>query len=199
MIKYILSALLFFPSFAFANDQAKNIEAMGKLFISVGFMIGLFLFISGLYSVYLMGKHGNDPSRSFGAAFSKLSAGTILLLSVTMYSIVKGTVGPSWSMTNDSLALSSTALDGLNKVGFLEYLPNETLITLFSMIWLIGLFGFLKGIYLIRFTSEQANGQQGSPITKVLTHMIGGVVLMNIRDASNLVGGFFGWDWLMMG
>lgn len=195
----IFALLVLFAPNAFAADVYGNVTAIGTLFISIGYMVGLYLFIGGLYGFYASAKYGNDPSRSFTSAFYQLMAGTLLLLPTTIYAISKGSIEPTWSMTNDNLALSSTALDGINKVGFLGYLPDQTVKTLFAMIWLIGLYGFLKGIYLIKFAGEQSNGQQEySPMKKIFMHMIGGVVLMNIKDASHLVGSFFGWDWMKL-
>lgn len=195
----IIFVSLLFSGFAGASEVADNITNAGKLFIAIGYMVGLILFIGSLYDFYLSGKYGNDPSRSVGAAFSKMLAGVLLLLSATAYAITKGSIDPTWTMTNDNLALSPNALDSIKTVGFLGYLPDSTVKSLFALIWLIGLFGFLKGLYLIRFSADQTNGGQGyNPVTKIATHMIGGVILMNIKDASNLVGSFFGWDWIKL-
>lgn len=178
-------------------DASADIAALGQLFIAGGFLVGLVMFIAGLYDFYLAGKYGNDPSRSISGAFWKLTSGIMLLLSITVYQISKGTIGPTWTMTNDVLVLSSTALNGVGAegTGFLKYLPKNTVKSLFAMVWLIGLFGFLKGIYLVRFSSEQASGAQGySPIKKVITHIFGGVVLMNITDVSQFAGKIFGFS-----
>lgn len=196
-MKYFSILLLFFAPAALAETSANltytNISIFGQLILAASYMIGLFTFIGGIYSFYLGGKYGNDPSRSIGSSFAKVSAGAILLCSSTLYVIMKNSIGPTWTSTNERLALTSTAFEEFSATGFMAMVPDETVKTLGAAIWLIGLFGFLKGIYLIRFAADESNGSQGySPKTKIFTHILGGIVLMNIKDAIDLASSFIG-------
>lgn len=202
MITKRICLLLLLSLSPFANaagvDHVDTFKALGELAVAVGYMVGLFLFIQGLYAFYLSGKFGNDPSRSIASAFWQVASGTMLLLSSTVYSIAKGTVSPTWTDTNEVLALSSSAFNNIESAGFMNMIPESTIKSLMAAIWLIGLFGFLKGIYLMRFASEQASGAQGySPVKKIVVHIFGGVVLMNIRDTSNAVAKVMGWDFML--
>lgn len=202
MNKLIFLPLLFFSNTSFAAsgvNQVAAFGALGQLVLAIGYMVGLYMFIYGLYSFYLTGKYGNDPSRSIASSFWQVATGIMLLLSSTVYAIAKGTISPTWTNTNQVLALSSSAFNNVSATGFLGYIPEGTLKTLLSAIWLIGLIGFLKGIYLFRFAADQASGSQGySPVKKIITHILGGVLLMNIKDTSTAVGTFFGWDFLII-
>lgn len=101
-MKYILLALstifLFAPELAIAADLTDStdhlrdqIDSAKEFALAVAFMIGLFLFIGGLYGLYKDSKQpGQDHAKKGAYA---LGIGTLLLIVPTVIAIAGGTFG----------------------------------------------------------------------------------------------------------
>jgi len=101
------------PSVAFAaNDVAAlagtlqgNIKALKELAVSVAFMLGVVLFIAGLYLIYKDSKQpGQDHAKK---GFISLLIGTALLLLPTMIGYASGTLGGADASTTSMKADAS--------------------------------------------------------------------------------------------
>ncbi|MBP4081433.1 hypothetical protein [Aeromonas sp. MrichA-1] len=195
-------AMTLFSGFALADDTASSIvNPVAELFVSIGYLVGLILFVLGLYGFK---KNSESPQQyPMSYCIANLTTGTLLLLSGYFYGVVRNTaVNDGWSYDNSSaLALDKTALANSGNItnSFLgQYLPVHTVELLIGFIYLVGLLAFLKGIYMLKSVgSASNNGSDG--IGKALTHICGGVVSMNILSFSCLVSSIIGVSMICLG
>ncbi|MND11560.1 hypothetical protein D3C87_351680 [compost metagenome] len=178
---------------------AETINPIASLIVSIGYLVGLTLFVHGLYGIK---KNSESPQQyPFGKCVAEMVSGVLLLLSGYFYGVVRNSaVNDGWSYDNsNALALDHTALSNMGDLSqsFLgQYLPVQTIEMLIGFVYLFGLMSFLKGIYMLKSIGA-VNNQDG--IGKVATHICGGIVCMNIASFSCLVSSFIGVSMLCLG
>ena len=197
MSKYALILLIaligIFPGTASAEGFLGTSEGIGIIaqFISnVGTAVGLVLFFHGLYSFY---SRGENPQRfPVSYCLSTLLAGTFLLISSTVYAWSVNSVSPvAWATDSSMLAIGSNVNEDATAIqnSFLgRYIPQQSFTTLMGFIYIAGLIGFIRGLYLFKNVGQMDNQQEGG-FSKASWHVAGGCALMNII----LVSCFIGW------
>lgn len=201
-LKYwlLLGGLLFSESSsAQAAELIPQFNSWGSFIVAVGYLLGLILVFTGFLSLY---KHSSEPHRyTVGYSLSNIIAGVFLLSANLFYSIFKrSTFDPSWGDDNSALALDSAVLnaEAIGDSFWGKYLPEETAMGLVGFLYLVGLVFFIKGIYLLRYSGTEPDNQQKG-VGRALTHMVGGVVVMNIVQFSCIIGESFGVPLICMG
>ncbi len=192
----VVAATLPLQSFANGYDNNdfidKQVFPINSLIVSAFILAGLVLIGVGLYDIKRNAENKNQHPISH--AVSKMVAGMLLLSSSAAYHIFSGTVSnstPSYSM--DVLSINES--DMLGQVGDLsnswlgEYLPAQTIEMLIGIIFLFGVYSFLKGIYILKdMGAPKQQGQDSSPLKKSAIHIGAGMIAMNILDFACFVG-----------
>jgi len=166
-----------------------DIGSFTNLSVAIALLIGVLVF---LYGIFVFWKMQREPGRyTVIQAVKNLIVGAMLITPASMYSILKRTtVDQNWQHTNNALALNPAQLQqdsaGLQNSFLGRYLPGELTVLFMAILFLIGLWAFARGIYLIR---ELGEGGQSAGAGKILTHIGGGIILMNIGPAT---AGFLG-------
>ncbi|WP_137297115.1 hypothetical protein [Psychromonas sp. SP041] len=197
IIKIIKSIpLLFFSSFALADDaylsSSSGVTVIAEFLVSGGTMIGLVFFVSGIYGLYARAE--NPSQYPLGVCVSSIVSGTFLIIPSQVYAWTVNSFSSDsdWATNSTMLSVSTKLSDDLSDISgtFLgEYISDDTFTTLMGMIYLVGLFGFLRGIYLIKEAGQLSNQQQGSSFAPAFWHIVGGCAVMNILQ----FGCFLSW------
>lgn len=175
-----------------------TIDIFAKVFMAFASVFGLFL--SGYAGFLWFNK--NNPKGGQKSPYSvawTFIAGIALLLSPSLYPIFMSTgLGSEWSSSSFAVdEISKSAMDQIENKGqspLLRYLPQNTVLIISSFIYLLGLFSYLKGIYMLRFigiSGDSSAAQGSSQGGKALAHILGGLFVMNINAASCLIIGIF--------
>lgn len=164
-----------------------------SLTVSIAYLIGVIVFILGLYGLK---KHNENPQHyTIAYCVMNMLTGTFLLLCGTIYGIVRNsTLGGDWDTDNSALSITKHAdvsMGDISKSFFAEYIPPQTIMLILGFIYFVGLVAFIRGIFLLKNVGSVNNGSQGG-IGKSLTHMLGGVITMNITYFACLVGNTIG-------
>lgn len=192
--------------FAMGLNQANaadfsQIKPMVALVVSIGYLIGLVLFITGLYGFK---KHSENPQQfTIAYCVMNMATGILLLLSGYFYSSLKSsTIDQGWSFDGESaLSIDNAALADVGSMSnslLGQYLPEQTIAMLIGFVYLVGLIAFIKGIYMLKNVGSVNSGHEGG-IGKALTHMAGGLVSMNIVQFSCIMGNATGISMLCIG
>lgn len=177
-----------------AAEIFNDLNSVGAMILILAALIGVCVF---LYGLYVFWKAQSEPNRyNAGIAVRNLIAGSLLLTPGTFYSTLKASaVDPSWTHSNDALAINSSALQqGANDLSnsFIgAYISTGVISAVLGLLFIIGLWGYLRGLYLIRELGLAGPGQGTGP-GKVMAHLIGGLILMNtVTVASGISSIFF--------
>lgn len=189
-----LSLLSFFAS---ADDgsglSVADFDSLGSLIFSGYILAALYLVFNGIYSFKLGSNNPQEyPARS---NIAKMTSGFMLLSAAYIYSTLMVTVtGSDISGAGSVLSAHANLTDSLTNYegsNLGKFIPESTRRTLIGVIYLYGLFSFLKGIYLLgQIGAPQKGGD--SPGKKAVTHMGGGIICMNIVDFSCFIGSLLG-------
>ena len=95
---FLIAIFAFMPAFSYAADLSgatdhwrDQVDSAKEFALAIAFMIGLFLFIAGLYGLYKDSKQpGQDHAKKGMIA---LGIGTLLLIVPTIIAIAGGTFG----------------------------------------------------------------------------------------------------------
>jgi hypothetical protein len=160
----------------------------------VGFLMGIVLFISGLLRIR---KNAENPNNySISSCIWMLISGSLLISLGTFYNVISSSMGASLiGDTKSILAVNahiSLASGTQSASGFAKFVPTETGQTILAFIYFIGIVSFVKGIFLLKDLGSPQGQQAG--LSKPITHIMGGVVAMNILKFSCMVGVFIGSD-----
>jgi len=186
------------PGLAFANGDFVEREVIpwNELIVSAAAMVGVFMFIIGLYSVK---QNAFSPQQNpLSSAFSKMFAGLALISAGPMYAFLNNsTMSDSLNVDDRSvLSVSSSTLMGdvsSSANSWLgEHLPQATIEAIMGFVYLAGLFAFIKGLYLLKNVAGQNQSQAEGGFGRSLTHIFGGFVTMNITTFSCMIGGTLG-------
>ncbi|MCP1674250.1 NADH:ubiquinone oxidoreductase subunit 6 (subunit J) [Natronocella acetinitrilica] len=197
--------LLGLAPLAQANDGvgfvATQFAAIAQLIVIVGYLVGFVLFGIGIYGFKRWGENPNSFPLS-RAVMSCIAATLLLTLGATYDIVMRSTIDPGFSGSDSrhALALSADALriDSSSNSIFSEYLPEHTIAVILGFIFVVGLYNFVKGIYLLKNIGASQQQQEGT-IAKPLTHIIGGILAMNINVFSCILANIIGFSGICIG
>lgn len=175
-----------------------EIEVLKALFSVLGQFAISFAFLLGLYlcGIAIWMKYGqitpNNRSNNPNSAVWTFIAGVSLLLSPVVYSMTVNTFVDSWDNSVQIYEVDSAAIADLEREGSALYafLPKNSVFVLAMFIYAIGLYAYLKGLYLMRYAGTMGNDgrTQGG---RAFGHFAGGIFVMNIQSISCVLLGFF--------
>lgn len=190
---FMLLALSAFAASAAADGYIgteEGVLVVATLLVSIANLLGIILFVSGVYSIY---KHGENPNQyPRGKSIATILAGTLLISAASAYAWTVNTGSTvEWASDKSMLAVGqhlddSLEIDDESLLG--RYVPKSTRTALFGFIYLIGLIGFLRGLYLLKDVGQVDNGSKGG-FAQAFWHIAGGSMTMNILK----VGCFLSW------
>ncbi len=196
-MRYLI-ALLFLLSTSIASANTGNdfvseqAVPINSLMITISTLIGLALFGGGISDI---AKNGKMPQQyPMANAAAKMFTGTLMLSLNVIYSIFVNTTTGGSAINNSALAIEGSSLmtSGYSKIqnsSLGMYLPEQTVEIIFSMIFLVGLYSFISGIYSLKdLGTIGQGGNQQSPVKKSIVHIVAGMIAMNIVDFSCIVG-----------
>jgi hypothetical protein len=192
--KLILIILLCITNNTYADDgflgSVEGVGLISKFLVQIFNLVGMAIFFNGLYGFY---KRTEDPNRyTLAFCVANCVAGSLLLISATAYSWTVNSMSTTeWATDSSMLSVGSKINDDFNAAqgGFLgSYLPEQSIKTLMGFVYIAGLVGYLRGLYLLKNIGQMDNGQSGG-FYKALWHILGGAATMNILK----VGCFISW------
>ena len=159
-----------------------TINSVLGLIVSLAYLSGLCMALSGLYMFRRASK--GEPGATNREAAQLFLVGCLLLILPTVYSVIKATtIDPSWSGDGlNALAIDENIdVDGINGGSFFgKYIPAESMRLLVGFVYIIGLLAFVRGVALLRHLGLASSAHNQGGAKKPLTHMAGGVLVMNI-------------------
>jgi len=182
--------LLLLPVAAMAQvDQIAETNALASLTVSIGYMLGIGLFVFGLYSIYEDTNEGKHSPIKKGLWF--IIAGTLMMGAQQFYNSTVTTIdsdleGSSRDMLDISGHTASFA-DSAPSNTFSRFIPSGSGQTILRYVFVFGLIGFLRGIYMLKDLGLGGHGQKEASVGKALTHIIGGALAMNITEFSCVI------------
>lgn len=186
------------PANASNPEILATIDVFGQVAIAFASLAGLFLCGYACFIWYSKNSTKGGQKSSYSVAWTFL-AGVALLLAPALYPILMTTgLGDTWSSNGFAVhEVSGAALDSIERNGespLLQFLPENTVKIVSAFIYLLGLFAYLKGIYLLRFIgiAGDSSAAQGSSMGgKAMAHILGGLFVMNINAAACMILGIF--------
>lgn len=196
----ILPALFASPAYA-ASSSTVTIDAIASLIVAGCYLVGIMTFIYGIYGFK---AHSSAPQQfPIATCVMNLLTGVFLLSMPTFYGILKrSTIDPGWNDDSRKALSVGPHVDDVRGSFIETYMPGETANAIIGFIFLVGLYNFAKGIYKLRFVGlgqMHAPQGQGAGLGNAFTHMIGGMLVMNITTVSCIIGETFNFDILCMG
>ncbi len=198
-MKAVLPALLpalFFAQGAHALDGNYVIQQLNSLmqvFGSLSTVVGIALAGIGIYMFY--GRHKNPAQYPISRCIFTVLSGTLLITFSEAYSVLKAsTIDPAGFAggARNILAVDQNALNNLNQAGGAGILgrmmPANMALMVVGWCYIIGLGAFLRGLYLIK---EIGNPQSQHGAGKTITHLLGGVFLMNLTESACILASIF--------
>lgn len=194
---------LFFPGVAMADDAylstSSGVTTVAEFLVNGATAVGVILFFIGLYGFH--GRGQNPNQYTVGFCFSNLIAGTFLLISSQIYAwSVNSMSRTDWATNSSMLSVSDKLSDDISSISgtFLgEYLSDDTFSTLMGLIYLVGLIGFLRGLYLIKEAGQISGGPgQSGGMAPAFWHIVGGCAVMNILQFGCFISWLFGIPYL---
>ena len=173
----------------------QQMESLTELLVSIGWVLGLALFVAGFVAIK---KHSEAPNQhSLSTAIMMIFAGVMLISLDAFYLAVVGTFTPDAADGARDILLrnavteyaSSLNTNALSDLSYAQYLPTDLGPTLIGFVYVVGLLSFIKGIYLLKDVGVHNQQNVGA---RSATHIIGGVLAMNILDFSCIIGEFVG-------
>lgn len=191
----LAATLLVASPLASASDSARILQqltSIAPMIMAISAFVGLLLFASGIFRVYQ--RSANPNQHTTASAIRLLVAGTLLLcLPATINMFSKTVVDPNWSGTARSImAVDENALrelDSINQTPLGRMMPEGMGKAVIGFLYLFGFFFFVWGIYLIKDAGDR---QAQVSVGKVITHIAGGILLMNLTWSACIIGSIFG-------
>lgn len=159
-----------------------DLKALTSLVVAVGFMIGVIMFIFGVYSFK---KHSESPQQyTIGMCIANVLTGCFLIASSFMYSAFRGTImDDNWEQGRLGLSMDKHVGSGSGNdmpENFLtRSLTPEAKQVIIGFVFLVGLIAFIRGLYLFKEFGERSKSG-GSATSMALFHVFGGIICMNI-------------------
>lgn len=169
-----------------------TMQTFAEVLQAFAFLIGLWLSGYALFTWYQQNKVGGQ--KSGGSPVAMFLTGNALMLSTVLYTYFMNTaLKDNWDSTVKFGAIDQVALRSIEgaQSPMMQFLPDNTVALITGFIYLMGLFSYLKGIYLLRHLGSSEGGQQQSGLSKASAHIIGGMILMNINSFACVILGIF--------
>lgn len=170
----------------------QTMTIFAEVFQAFAFLIGLWLSGYACFVWYNQNKVGGQKTQN--SPFATFFAGNALMLSTVLYEYFMNTaLDDSWDKSVSFGAIDEVALRSIEgaQSPLMQFLPDNTVALISGFIYLMGLFSYLKGIYLLRFMGMGGDPSQGSPASKSAAHIVGGMILMNINAFACVILGIF--------
>lgn len=195
------SALIVFSGYgqiALGQDNSSHVlgqlAALMPLMESLAYLIGLVLVGAGLYKAY---KNPQNPQQhTIGSAVRYMLSGTLLLSITTVFNVLtRTTVDPTWTDSGRAmLALDQRALQDFETASNSQVLgglmPESLGAIVLGFVYLVGFIAIIRGVFLMKEVG-QMGGQNQAGIGKVMTHLIGGVIAMNLTQSACIMASTF--------
>lgn len=158
-----------------------DLRALSSLVVAIGFLIGLIMFIFG---IYCFKKNSENPQQyTMGKCIGNTTTGILLLASSFMYSSFRGSLlSEEWEQGRTGLSMDKHISDSLSQMpdNFLtKSLTPETRQLIIGFVFLVGIIAFIRGLFLFKdFGQRTQGGSSGTAMA--LFHIIGGIICMNI-------------------
>lgn len=186
-----------------ANAAAVNIVAqfttLFGVVLAVSSFVGVMLFASGLYSIYVASS--GRSNKSVGRGLINMLVGCFMLSVGWVYGLMKASfIGNTVTGVDyegrDALALNGVeaaamaAGKAVSATAYGKFIDANTLQAVFAFVFFVGLVAFVHGVYLLRTIGQDG----GDPNMKraAFYRIFGGLICMNITWFSCLVGGLLG-------
>jgi intracellular multiplication protein IcmC len=169
------------PSFTtFLNAIKADVPAVTSLVTALMFLTGMILLFRAVYALKLYGELRTMTSSSaeLKGPLVLFLVGTILLFYPSLFSVSLSSVFG----TNNILSYAPNPSDTANEKAMFHAVG--------IILQLVGLIAFFRGWLQIQSLSGHA--QQGT-FGKGLTHIIGGILLINIFATWNIIKSALGW------
>ncbi len=209
----IIIFILLFSSSAFAEGEVGFTDQFLKsIYIvvrSIGTLLGAFLVYSGIKKTVEFAKDDRNPKNFPSAAVVTLLAGGLLLnlnqtMSLAVNSIVGGNegycfytkstgnygkeqLGQSNSCFNSAMQLTdkiANELSGQQKFEVTLTNIKERLRILFTLLQVIGVIYFIKGIYMLK---EAAEGSNNTGYGKIIIMLIAAAIIIDLPHFLDMV------------
>ena len=165
--------------------QALNADlpAITTLITAASYLIGFWFFFRGIYKLRQYGElrtmmASNTDLRDPMMLFA---AGACLLFLPTIISIAESTFFSNYTATPISYGVLNAKT---------EWEMTERVVL--ALVRLVGLIAFIKSVMMLGNLNSHSGGQ--NTLGKALTHMIGGVMAMNINATIDMVRATFGFQ-----
>lgn len=159
-----------------------TMTTFAEVFQAFAFLIGLWLSGYACFVWYNQNKVGGQKSGY--SPISTFLAGNALMLSSVLYEYFMNTaLDDSWDQSVSFGAIDEVSLRAIEgaQSPLMQFLPDNTVALITGFIYLMGLFSYLKGIYLLRFVGMAGDDPNRNFLSKASAHIIGGMILMNIN------------------
>ena len=163
-------------------------------------VVGFALVIGGLV---MLKKHTEDKRTwPLGFCVSTLVAGGLLTLSDWFFDAISFTVfgatgtGPVTGLSPlaiDPAALQTQMNQVIGSVGFSKFIPQSAAQGVWMIVYLMGVWAYLKGLWKLRYAGDPNSGPQGKhTVGSAIFHILGGFALINITQVGELLSDFLG-------
>lgn len=164
---------------------------LGLLLASASYMLGLYLCGAAMWMKYGQITPGNRSNNPNSSAWTFVS-GVLLILFPVVYRMTMNTFSSKWDNGPAIYAIDKSAIADLERDGSALYafLPEHSVFILAMFIYGIGLYAYVKGLYLFRYAGTMGNDgrTQGG---RAFGHFVGGIAVMNIQFLSCAFLGLF--------
>jgi len=150
------------------------------------YVIGLILVFVGVTRMIKTAQDGPRGPASFGTIMTFIIAGALFSLASLLGAFSVTLFGDS---TVATYAVLQTEIDG----GVIDDHVLAVISTILAFMTIVGLFSFIRGFFILR---EVAEGHSQASIMAAITHIIGGVIAVNLGPFLNAVQSTFGLDTL---
>ncbi len=156
-----------------------NIDILTSITQMVAVIMGIGMILTGIFKLKQYGEMRSMMSQqhSIGASVAMLMAGVMLLSLPTFL----GTFLHSFWGDANPLPFPTSSNQGLNSM-----IP-----AIIKFIRLFGVISFIRGIVLVSKLGQPHSAQPGT-LGKALTHLMGGLLCVNIQETINLAHSILG-------
>lgn len=182
------------PTFSFQrmvdnlNALVTNIELLITAF---AFVAGIFMIAKGLMMYRAFGQHITQMSQR-----GEMAGPAVYILVGAMLVYIPSTINMGLTtIFSGNVTLGTTK--GANQLitysstsAFTQW--QELSVVIVNYLKLLGLIAFIRGWFIL--SKMSAPGQQPGTAGKGVTHLIGGVLLMNVVDSINIIAATFGFQ-----
>ena len=152
----------------------QSLPPIQNLIFGFSYMSGIMFLFRGVFRLKVYGD-----TRTMMSSQASIKEPLILLLVGAIFFYIPSGIGVLLNTTfgsDNPLSYSDWAAAGT--------INSQTAISILNLVRVIGLMTFIKGWFVL---SKSGGGQQGNGMGKALTHIIGGLLAINIVGTMNVV------------